>query len=267
MKSGPSSQPSARVRTAAEVVELHNRHWAAGEVDALFGLYGEDMVFRDQYSGRTYGGADLRRHVADVIARSALDSLRYTDRPRVDGDTVTLQYVEVIRSGKGDALLTVRACDIVRVRDGKIVEINEYAIPVAEEGGAVTRTQAPNTRPSAEKIGLSPRALGFLLRDLAAYIERDKPYQDVSLSLSDVAQATGYSRNQISFALNQGLGTTFFAYINRARIEDLLRRVPVEQCSMESMAKAAGFRSLSTFYSAFRAVTGVSPARYFAGKG
>ena len=63
--------------------------------------------------------------------RSQLDSLHYTDRARVDDDTVTLRYRETIRSSAGDELLAVTACDIVRVQDARIIAIDEYAIPEA----------------------------------------------------------------------------------------------------------------------------------------
>lgn len=239
-------------------VELHNARWSAGDLEGLFALYHGDMVLTDHYSGKTYQGQALRDHVAEVIRRSALDSLAYTDAVRVDGDTAYLQYSEAIRSANGKELLTIRACDVVRVRSGQIVDIQEYAIPVRPEAGRAGQASA------AEKVGLTARGLGYLLDDLATYISRDQPYLRPTLGLRDVAEATGYSRNQISFALNHALGTTFYAFINRARIEHILRShsQPLGQ-GVQHLAESAGFRSVSTFYAAFRVVTGKSPRDYF----
>jgi AraC-like DNA-binding protein len=95
-------------------------------------------------------------------------------------------------------------------------------------------------------------------------MERDKPYLKPALSLQDVAKATGYSRNQISFALNHALGTTFYAFINRARIEYiLLVNADLKAGGVQHLAESAGFRSVSTFYAAFRSVTGKSPRDHF----
>lgn len=239
-------------------VELHNKRWAQGDVAGLFALYHRDMLFTDHYSGKTYQGEALREHVSEVIRRSALDSLVYSDSVRVDGDTAFLQYTETIRSADGSALLTIRACDAVRVQRRLIVDIQEYAIPVQVEAikGDPLR--------GAGKIGLTARDIGYLLNDLSTYMERDKPYLKPALSLHDVAKATGYSRNQISFALNHASGTTFYAFINRARIEYILRiNADLKAQGVQHLAESAGFRSISTFYAAFKAVTGKRPREHF----
>lgn len=255
-----ASAPNALADQTRALVEEHNRRWAAGDLQGLLALYGPDMVFVEHYSGKRYQGELLRAHIAEVLRRSRLDSLRYSDAVRVDGDTATLQYQEDVGSASGGELLTVHACDVVRVAQGQIVEINEYAVP---QRSAAAPGQHPGARP-AEKIGLSPRALGFLLDDLQTYMQRDQPYLDPGLNLQQVAQASGYSRNQISFALNQVLGSSFFAFVNRARIAHMLRLHAGQPGQVvQALAEASGFRSLSTCYAAFRAATGESPRSYF----
>jgi AraC-like DNA-binding protein len=242
------------------VVNTHNARWAAGDLPGLFALYHPDMVFTDHYTGQAHTGAALRQHIAAVIARSALDSLTYTDRVCVDGDTATLRYRETIRSAQGDELMAVRACDVVRVRDGLIVSIDEYAIPQADPTPATA-----TGRPAAAllKIGLTARAIGHLLADLDAWMQTAQPFCDPALTLQRVASATGYSRNQISFALNQVQGLGFFDYVNRVRVQHLLRHVTVPaQGGVIAWSELAGFRSASTFYKAFRQVTGQSPAEW-----
>jgi AraC-like DNA-binding protein len=233
------------------IVEQHNACWARGDIAGIEALYHPDMVFIDHFSGNSYSGAALREHIRDIIARSSLETLEYLDRPRVDGDTVFLRYCEVIRAANGDVLLSVSACDAVRIADGKIIEINEYALPMHKPD------QPQRKQAAASKIGLSPRALGYLLKDLSIYFEQQQPYLEPGLSLSDVARVSGYTRNQISYALNQGLGLSFYQYLNRARIRHVL--ASDSATSIVERARVAGFRSTSTFYSAFRAVTGHVP--------
>ena len=38
-----------------------------------------------------------------------------------------------------------------------------------------------------------------------------------------MAKECGYSRNQISYLLNQVLGQSFYRYVNQARLQHLLR--------------------------------------------
>ncbi len=234
------------------IVDQHNRCWGHGDVAGVEALYHPEMQFIEHFSGRCYQGEALRQHVRAIIARTALDTLEYLDRPRVDGDTAFLRYREVIRCADGAALLSFSACDAVRVEDGLIVEINEYAL-VQSPGG----TARPHN--AARKIGLGPRALGYLLNDLALYFEQQQPYLDPGLSLPAVAEACGYTRNQISYALNQGLGLTFYQYVNRARIAHVLASDP--SVGVVERARAAGFRSTSTFYAAYKAVAGSALGR------
>lgn len=245
------------------IVELHNRHWAAGDVQRILALYHPDMVLVEHATGRRFQHAALHQRVAAVLARTALDTLQYQDRVRVDGDTAFLHYTEVIRSADGRALLSFTACDTVRVVGGLIVEIHEFAI--AQHASPLAAPRASGD--ALDKMGLSPRALGYLLADLTHYFRVQQAYLQPGLTLDDVAQATGYTRNQISYALNHGLGQTFYQHLHGARIGHLLRSPELLAfATPAAMAKAVGFRSTSTFYSAFRAATGCAPQQYVRGQ-
>lgn len=253
---------SSRTDVTRKIVLSHNACWARGDLASVLSHYACDMVFTDHFAGITYSAAALHAHIAKVLQRSALDTLKYVDEVRVDGDTATLRYTETIRSASGEALLEISACDVVRVKDKKIIEINEYAVP---RHAMVDTLQAPRSKHlQAEKIGLGARTLGYLLDDLQEYFDRGQPYLKPELSLQDVVDATGYSRNQLSFAFNQGLGRTFYDYVNEARALYVLtlQESQPERGVME-LAHAAGFRSSSTFYSAFRKLKACSPRQYF----
>jgi hypothetical protein len=98
MKPDADSQQQTKV-----IVEKHNQRWGAGDLEGIFALYDPGMVLTDHYTGKSYTGADLRSHIAQVIQRSRLDSLTYTDAVRVDGDTAVLQYSEIVRSASGNS--------------------------------------------------------------------------------------------------------------------------------------------------------------------
>ena len=248
------------------VVTEHNTRWGQADLAGLCALYHPDIVFTDHYAGQRYVGEAVKAHVEGILKRSQLDSLQYTDRVRVDDDTATLRYRETIRSSTGDALLAVSSCDMVRVVDGLIVAIDEYAIPEAKASLVGNRKRhAGNTQGTGAigKIGLSAREIGFLLADLDGWMRATLPFRDPALSLPQVAQSTGYTRNQVSFALNQVRGVSFFDYVNRKRVKHLLNNVaPPASGGALGWAEAAGFRSASTFYSAFRTATGMSPAAW-----
>jgi len=103
-----------------------------------------------------------------------------------------------------------------------------------------------------------------MAQDLQHYFTRRQPYLDPQLDLQQVARECGYSRNQISYLLNQVLGQSFYRYVNQARLQHLLaeleRAGPAPK--VDDLAFAAGFNSLSAFYKCFRQHTGLSPKAY-----
>lgn len=240
-------------------VAAHNAAWGQGDIEQVLALYHPDMVFHDHAAGATYQGAVLREHVRSVIRRSSLHTLVYLDRPRVDGDTVVLRYEETVRAPAGAEWLRFSACDCVRVEDGLIAEIHEYAVlqPRAHEGSTA------GVRDEASRIGLSPRAMGFLLRDLQTWFDTSQAFLQPGLGLQQVADATGYTRNQISYALNHALGQSFYHYLGRARVQHAMARPQAfGQHSMNELAQSLGFRSVSGLYRAFRDLTGLTPRQW-----
>jgi AraC-like DNA-binding protein len=160
-----------------------------------------------------------------------------------------------LRGGHG--LVSFRTSEAITVRDGLIWRVNEYASLVHEQP-----VQA--ARPSVSRLGLSPQQLGHMANDLQQYFERKQPYLDPELDLQRVAKECGYSRNQISYLLNQVLGQSFYRYVNQARLHHLLAALDnaLSPIRVDDLAFAAGFNSLSAFYSAFRQHTGQSPKAY-----
>lgn len=245
--------------TTLLTVSAHNQAWGQGQVERVLALYHPDMVFHDHAAGASYRGRELHDHVRSVIQRSSLNTLVYLDRPHVDGDTVVLRYRETVRAADGDEWLSFSACDCVRVRDGRIVEIHEYAIL---QQASPHRETTPG-RSEATRIGLSPRAMGFLLRDLQTYFDKEKAFLQPGLSLQQIAADTGYTRNQISYALNHALGQTFYRFLGRARVRYALNHPDrFRPLSITSLAQALGFRSVTGLYRSFHDVTGLTPKQW-----
>ena len=101
---------------------------------------------------------------------------------------------------------------------------------------------------------------------LAARIEKamkdDTLYLDPSLSLQRLSQHIGALPNQVSQTLNQEIGSTFFDYVSRWRIEASKPRLITGDASVLTVALDVGFNSRSTFYKAFSRETGMTPKSY-----
>ena len=92
----------------------------------------------------------------------------------------------------------------------------------------------------------------------------EKPHLDPGLDLARLARAVGVGSPSLSAILSSE-GLSFYEFVNRHRVEEakrLLRDPRERRTSIEAVGMMSGFRARSTFYEAFRKVTGQTPAEY-----
>ncbi len=254
----PADDAAQSALTQAVVLRYHLA-WKQRDLDAILACYHPQIEYCDFSLGRVLRLAELREYVQSCMPREADEALEHSDRIRVDGHTAFIQYRICLRGSEG--LVSFRASEAITVRDGLVWRINEYTNLQQEDrdaGGTGER------RPALSRLGLSPRQLSLMAADLHSYFRQQKAYLDPQLDLTQVAAATGYSRNQISHLLNQVLGQSFYRYVNQARLQHLLDQLDAgaEAGRIDELAFAAGFNSLSAFYKCFRERTGMTPRAY-----
>lgn len=101
------------------------------------------------------------------------------------------------------------------------------------------------------------------LQALADLMARERLHLDPALTLPRVARRLGIPQARLTQLLNDNNQTTFKQYLTQMRVGEakaLLRQDAAKP--IELIAEAAGFQSMSTFYSAFKKVEGVTPAAY-----
>lgn len=257
--SAPDDCPE-QTRATGETVLRYHLCWKHRDLEGVMALYHPDVRYHDFFQNRMMVLDELREYVQLSMPRDPDEALEHSDRIRLDGDTAFIQYRMTLRGSQG--LVSFRASEAITVRDGLIWCVNEYASLVHEQ--AQNTPRPPSLRPAASRLGLSARQLSFMAQDLQSYFEQQQPFLDPDLDLQQVAKACGYTRNQMSYLLNQVLGQSFYRYVNQARLRHVLAamdaaRSPVK---VDDVAFAAGFNSLSAFYSCFRQHTGQSPKAY-----
>ncbi|AMO78487.1 Melibiose operon regulatory protein [Pseudomonas citronellolis] len=256
----PTPADSHLTPSTRDVVQRYHDSWKRRDLDAALALYHPEVEYNDYFQNRRMGLADLREYVTQTMPSRPDEFLDHIDRIRVDGDTAFIQYRTAITlSGR---LAVFHSSEAISVRDGLIWRINEYATLVREDAPGAARASG-DSRPPASRLGLSPRQLSQLAADLEEYFHKAQPYLAPDLDLSQVAGATGYTRNQISYLLNQVMGLSFYQYVNQKRLQHLLKQLrPATSARIDELAFSAGFNSLSAFYRCFRQQTGLSPREY-----
>lgn len=93
---------------------------------------------------------------------------------------------------------------------------------------------------------------------------RDKQvFKNPNLKLQDLAQESRLTPHQLSQFLNESLGKNFTQFVNEYRINEACKLLETDTLlSIEGIGDEVGFNSKSTFFSAFKKIKGVTPAKY-----
>ncbi len=146
-----------------------------------------------------------------------------------------------------------------------------HSLSVDEYVREITQTALQDetlSDPTPEKYqnsNLSEGRLFELADKIAQVFERDKIYLNPNLNSEQLAKAIGIPTYQLSQVVNIGLQTTFFDLLSRYRIEEVKKRLASEESSDETILNIAiesGFNSKSSFNSAFKKITGMTPSTY-----
>lgn len=110
---------------------------------------------------------------------------------------------------------------------------------------------------------MSDDDIQILLDSLAKVMREQQLYLNPALSLAMLAKKVGNLQTTVSQVLNENLNKSFNLYINEFRIQhakNLL--ITASHLNMELVAERSGFNSNSTFFAAFKKITGQTPASY-----
>ncbi|MEG2101297.1 MAG: helix-turn-helix transcriptional regulator, partial [Flavobacterium sp.] len=90
-------------------------------------------------------------------------------------------------------------------------------------------------------------------------------YTDSTLNREKVAEQLGISAGYVSLIINTITGDNFANYINNYRVEavkEMISNSDYENYNLLAMGLESGFTSKTTFYKAFKKVTGQTPNEY-----
>lgn len=103
------------------------------------------------------------------------------------------------------------------------------------------------------------------LEKLINFVVAEKPYSASDLTLAQLAEQVNIAPHYLSQVINEKLNVNFLDFINGYRVkaaQDLLTDPKFSHYTILSIAYDAGFNSKSTFYAAFKKITGMTPSAY-----
>lgn len=93
----------------------------------------------------------------------------------------------------------------------------------------------------------------------------NKLYLNPSLKLDNIADEIGETRHVTSRIINKYLGSNFYDFVNKYRVEWAIALINSEETknhSLDSVALESGFNSYISFYRVFKRFTNKSPSEY-----
>jgi AraC-like DNA-binding protein len=116
-----------------------------------------------------------------------------------------------------------------------------------------------------ERSALTPARSDAFLRRLLDVMESEKPYTDGELTLPRLAARLSVSTHHLSQVINERLNQSFSDFVNSYRVEEAKRRLrdPASgHYSLLAIAEDVGFNSKSSFNTAFKKQTGMTPSEF-----
>ena len=104
-----------------------------------------------------------------------------------------------------------------------------------------------------------------LIQQVHELIKKDKIFKDLDLSLDSLSKQINVNRNYLSKAINRTTGKNFNTYINEYRIKEAIKIMSDAKSdfiSLDAIALEVGFSNRTTFYQAFKKVTGLTPSDF-----
>jgi AraC-like DNA-binding protein len=124
--------------------------------------------------------------------------------------------------------------------------------------------QAPiamqSSRVKYEKSAIGAAQAQRIAKKLDVALQDEQLYLNSELTLYGLAEHLHIPAHYISQTLNQTMNTSFFDWINCARVEQAKKQLVSSDSSVLDVAMAVGFNSRSAFYKAFKARTGTTPS-------
>ncbi len=114
-----------------------------------------------------------------------------------------------------------------------------------------------------KKTGLSPDLSEQLKSQLIELMEREKPYLNSDLRLTDLAEKLNVSTHHMSQIINEHFDSGFFHFINTYRIEEAKMLLSNDKTlTITEAIYQSGFNNRVSFYKSFKEHVGVTPSAF-----
>ncbi|WP_210330631.1 AraC family transcriptional regulator [Aliikangiella sp. G2MR2-5] len=154
------------------------------------------------------------------------------------------------------------------IGSGVVLPILEASVLVAFTYLALNQTvlnesdKVPSKTSNNRVAALSIEKMELIADKLNKVMAEKKLFMEEELSLNRLSVALSVSENHISETLSQYLKTNFFHFVNGFRIEEAKKLLQSTDRLVSTIAFEVGFNSKSTFNTAFKKSSGLTPTAF-----
>lgn len=110
---------------------------------------------------------------------------------------------------------------------------------------------------------IEPAKAEELITGLQHLMEQEQFFKNPNLKLSDLAKRLNILPHTLSQLLNDNMNVGFSEYVNRWRINEAKHLIANNKNhKLDSISYACGFNSTSTFYTTYKKMEGLTPAKF-----
>jgi AraC-like DNA-binding protein len=141
-------------------------------------------------------------------------------------------------------------------------------VAVNWDGAKKEATLAVLPPPLSKRVNLLPDQLASYVYAMEEFMESKKPFLYPDFQIVDLARELNLPVHHCSYVVNHAIGKNFRDWINGYRVRCFIIEYPIkaDKMTIEAIASESGFKTLTTFYNAFKKETGCMPTAYFAQK-
>jgi len=103
------------------------------------------------------------------------------------------------------------------------------------------------------------------VKKIRSYMSAEKPFLEPSLTIHELADYVKIPTKDLSIIINHKMGQHFFDFVNEFRIEEaatILKNPDMKELTVLEILYEVGFNSKSSFNTAFKKYTGLTPTAY-----
>jgi len=110
---------------------------------------------------------------------------------------------------------------------------------------------------------IDPTKAKELITSLQQLMVTEQCFKNPNLKLPDLAQRLNILPHTLSQLLNDNMNVGFSEYVNQWRIKEAKHLIATHKNhKLDAISYACGFNSTSTFYTTYKKMEGVTPAKY-----